>query len=158
MKDGLCQVWQVVASNESLNCERQCLLIDWRFMRFTSEYKTGDPLICKNCGAHINPKTMQCDYCGVSYKDSGQAMKDVWMFSNPRDSAFYDTIAETISVDMRRLRLEFGEDKAIDLIKEELCRKLVKKLEPYIYLEEEFSPIDFRSNVRGSVRLLPIDR
>lgn len=126
-------------------------------MRFTSEYKTGDPLICKNCGAHINPKTMQCDYCGVSYKGSSPAIKDVWMLSSPRDSAFYDTIQETISVDMRRLRLEFGEDKAIDLIKEELCRKLIKKLEPYIYLEEEFSPIDFRSNVRGSVRLLPID-
>ena len=28
-----------------------------------------EALICKQCGAAINPRTMMCEYCGTKYRD-----------------------------------------------------------------------------------------
>lgn len=125
-------------------------------MNFTSEYKIGDPLICKNCGAHINPKTMQCDYCGVSYKSNGSTTQNSQIFYPFKIGGDYDIVGETIPVDMRRLKLEFG-DRADDLIKEEVCKRIAKRLEPYIYLTEERSLSGCLSKVYGYIKILPVD-
>ena len=110
-----------------------------------------EALICKVCGATINTKTMQCDYCGTVYDGVKEdaSTHAIWV-----DSTQTKCLEVRISVPSSEV-YRIGEEKAHEIIIENFAKQLAEKIVPYIWYYEDYDIAEMKYNCIGRLKVIP---
>lgn len=108
------------------------------------------PLICPNCGGHINRATFQCEYCGTRFKEEGSNILHVETFQSPCDiySAKITIPSEFVASDP---------EAATQIATDKLSRSLTDAFKSHMRLEIEHDPMNNYEHISARVRVLRED-
>ncbi len=104
-------------------------------------------MVCKQCGAPINPRTMMCEYCGTKYRDEPTFS----VLHIERPGAI--TLGAAILVpdeEMWLLKDDIGH-----IVRNEMTRKLAEAIEPNVEYMISEDPMQRAHIVKGRIRILP---
>lgn len=112
-------------------------------------------LICKNCGGSINPKTLQCEYCGTQYQEeiTDNPIRHLVIQSCPADIKALGTKV-SVSDDMMR---NVPPERIAEFTMKEITRNLAEALAPFVKVETEHDPMMMVQVIRGSIRVVEPD-
>ena len=109
-------------------------------------------LICQKCGASLNPRTLQCEYCGTYHERVGS------------DVGIMRVQIERPGVRVLRCKLAVGDylvasgrisNEEMDAyIRKGLNEKLSERLQDVTEVYCEHDPLNMRYNVMGQIRVL----
>lgn len=94
------------------------------------------PLICTECGGHIDRATMTCKFCGIQYK--------LDEYEHPIRIMEYSTRVDTISsrVTIPRYLIEgVGAEKAMEMTLHKMAEQMAEKIMPLIEFTHEYDPV-----------------
>lgn len=112
-------------------------------------------LICKNCGGSINPKTLQCEYCGTQYREElrEDSILHIVFQSSPADIKALETRV-SVSGDMMR---NVPPERIAEFTMKEITHNLSKALAPFVEVVTEYDPRMMVQIVRGRIRVVEPD-
>ena len=111
-------------------------------------------LICKNCGATLNPHTLKCEYCGTQYRrECGDGV--IRVESYQRDVA---VLRSRVSIeDFILRRSDIDKTAVLNATRKDLTYRIAEALEPYIDIETHYEPRTMTHTVIGTIRVLEPD-
>lgn len=109
-----------------------------------------EALICKQCGAAINPRTMMCEYCGTKYIN--EPSYNVLHIAKP-GAITLET--KTIIPDIQLYMFRDDPERMRQFVRNKMTMKLAEALEPNIEYTIEENIDQMVQIVRGRVRILP---
>ena len=106
------------------------------------------PMKCQNCGANINRRTMQCDYCGTEYESPNERLKIVV------DRPGVHTIRCETRVDMDHMR--YSPEGAREYVLQDMRQQIADGLLAYMKFatSESYEPLNCCQIIRGEVRVI----
>lgn len=109
------------------------------------------PLICKQCGAPIDPHTYTCKSCGVSYEKPPVHVHEV-VAEDPR----FATVCASCEISDMMLYGSGNTSEVVDLAVKEITHQLAEAIIPFTeYRVSRFSADPLRQTrvIQGSVRV-----
>lgn len=107
-----------------------------------------EALICKNCGAAINPSTMKCEYCGTQYKRDHEQIIKVETYQNP--CKVYKTQMMIPEEEIKHL----GEEEIAKIAINTLSRNLAEAIKPNMEIHQEYDPMNMHQVITARVRIV----
>lgn len=109
-------------------------------------------LVCKNCGGGINPKTLQCEYCGTQYREefADVPVRPLVVESYQNNVKVIATKVEVSEFMMR----DVPPERIAEFTMRDIARSLAEALAPYIELETMRYPETATQIIRGRVRVI----
>lgn len=108
------------------------------------------PLVCENCGGHIERKTMKCPYCDTQYERKNNGVTVNYVVDRPG----VHTLRADIRVD-RHMMLhnpEGATEYALDRLRREIADGLLAYMK--ITTSEDYSYLDRFQIIRGEIRVV----
>ena len=104
------------------------------------------PLICPQCGAHINRTTYRCEYCGTQFKQ--EAELNPFQFEVLRPGAV--VLRSQCTMPLKAVEMVGGREKASELVIKQMAKELASKIAPYmdVAAEVDLCTMDMRVNAR----------
>lgn len=106
-------------------------------------------MICKQCGAPINPLKNRCEYCGTYYK-TDSVIPTIIHVDTPEVQ-----ILKAVSAIPNDAVMNIDEESLAKMVHNEIALKMAKALEPNIEFDVQFDPEHNMQVVRGRIRVLP---
>jgi len=112
-------------------------------------------LECKNCGGRINPKTLQCEYCGTQYREefADSPIRPLVIQSQPAD---IKVLATQVSVSDEMIH-RVPPERIAEFTMEDITRGLAEALAPFVKVETMYDPRMMTQIIRGSIRVVEPD-
>ena len=114
---------------------------------------TMKALICTQCGGHINPAKMCCEYCGTRYERTEDLTKPLRITYSP--GVRLQILQSQIALDNQDLNYISDADEIARFVHSRITAQLAEALEPYVEYTVQEDPEYRRQVIRGRVRVLP---
>lgn len=108
------------------------------------------PLVCQNCGAAINRRTMRCDYCGTQYERQREQSTVQFLVERPGTHRICATVR--LADEMARHNPEAATRYALDGLRREVADGLLAYMK--ISTTKDFDPLNQCQIIRGEVRVI----
>ena len=107
----------------------------------TDKYK------CPCCGGHINPQTMQCEYCDTQFEDENRNMIGrVETFRNPVGTICCQSYLNPDDI------AHYGLEKASEYVLREMVTGLVDKIYPFMEVRAIHDPMHYGVKLEGRIK------
>ena len=108
-----------------------------------------EPLICPQCGGHVDRARMTCEHCGTQFKTQSEVIKIIT--ERPGEH----TLCAEVAI-INEIIPKLGAEKASEIALREIAGKMAKCIMPYISVQtsEQEMWMEDMTVVRGRLRVL----
>lgn len=110
-------------------------------------------LVCTQCGGHINPAKMRCEYCGTRYEQTEDLARPLRITYSP--GVRLQILQGQVALDNQMIIHISDADEIARLVHSRITADLAEALEPYVEYTVQEDPVCRRQVIRGRVRVLP---
>lgn len=113
---------------------------------------TIKPLVCTECGGHIDRDTMTCKFCGIQFELDNYMQPIIVKRFETKINVLESYM--TIPQEMFVLEHEHGNlQNLTEYAVKELARQFADKLVPFMEVRREYNPIFDKQEIRARVRV-----
>lgn len=103
---------------------------------------------CECCGGSIDPKTLKCEYCGMTYKMENEQLFRIEHVYNP-----VDTLVSRQSIP-NEFFVNLGPEAAAEMAIHKLSRELAEVIAPYMRIEHSYNYERHMQEITAEVKIV----
>lgn len=108
------------------------------------------PLICPQCGAHINRNTYRCEYCGTQFKKETEL--NPFQFEVLRPGSV--VLRSHCKASLEAIEMVGGREKASELVIKKMAEEMASKIAPYMDVSAQIDVRTMCMEVDARLRII----
>lgn len=108
------------------------------------------PMICEQCGGHVDRKTMRCPYCGTEYAYSNNGVQIRFEEKRPGEHSIFAQV--DVDMDMIAKYPDIAQSYALDTLRNEIADALLAFMK--ISTSTKLDPLCQHQIIRAEVRVI----